>query len=412
MDTLTARASSNVAARLASSCGPSSNCTGSARRVKASGPKTGSRKGLALNATNNFAGDRSVFNRATLSKCATQTRNLSIQCATDVAVSDVVGTPVKNTSVLVVGATGTLGRQIVRRALDEGYDVRCIVRPRQNPADFLRDWGAQTVRADLLKPETLPPALVGIHTIIDASTARPEESIGDIDWEGKKALIQSAKAMGIQRYVFFSIEGCEKHMEVPLMEIKRCTELYLEEIGMPYTTLRCCGFMQALIGQYAVPILEEQEVWGTNDTTKTAYLDTQDVARMTLAALNTEKTIGKTLSLAGPQAYTIQEVISKCEKKASQEANVKTVPIMALKSLRGAAGLFQWSKEAGDRLAFSELMGKNLTIDAPMDETYEILGIEPSEITTLDEYLDDFYGRILKKLKEVGGQSRQKDFYL
>ena len=36
--------------------------------------------------------------------------------------------------------------QVVRKALDEGYEVRCTVRPRQNPADFLRDWGATTVQ--------------------------------------------------------------------------------------------------------------------------------------------------------------------------------------------------------------------------------------------------------------------------
>ena len=157
------------------------------------------------------------------------------------------GTPVPKNTILVVGGTGTLGRQVVRRALDEGYEVRCIVRPRMSPADFLRDWGATTVKADLTDPTSLPAALVGVHTVIDCSTARPEESTSKIDWEGKVALIQCAQAMGIQRYLFFSILHCDRHPEVPLMNIKHCTEQFLAKSGLNYTIFRPCGFMQAIV---------------------------------------------------------------------------------------------------------------------------------------------------------------------
>jgi len=397
--------SQSIATRIASS----SKEQTSSGRVNY-GAKAMTSKNVGANA---FRGDSSVFmKRAPVQNAVLRASRTSVKVEATAAAPAPAGTPLKRTSIMVIGATGTLGRQVVRRALDEGYDVRCIVRPRQNPADFLRDWGAVTVKADLTKPESLPPALVGIHTIIDCATARPEESIKAVDWEGKKALIQSAKAMGIQRYLFFSIAGCEKHPEVPLMDMKRCTEQYLEQLEMPYTVFRMCGFMQALISQYAVPILEEESVWGTDDTTKTAYLDTQDAARMTLASLRTEEAIGKTITLAGPDAYTIAEVIELCEAKSNQEAKVTKVPLGALKLLQSVTGFFQWSRDASDRLAFANVLANNEVVSAPMEETYKLLNMDPAETTTLDGYLDDYYGRILKKLKEVGGQSRQKDFYL
>lgn len=64
------------------------------------------------------------------------------------------------------------------------------------------------------------------------------------------------------------------------------------------------------------------------------------------------------------------------------------------------------------RQAFSQVLSSNETFAAPMDETYKLLGMNPSEVTTLEGYLGEFYSRILSKLKEVGGQSRQRDFYL
>lgn len=298
------------------------------------------------------------------------------------------GTPVRPTSILVVGATGTLGRQIVRRALDEGYD------------------------ADLSKPETIPATLVGIHTVIDCATGRPEEPIKTVDWEGKVALIQCAKAMGIQKFVFFSIHNCDKHPEVPLMEIKHCTEKFLQDSGLNHVTIRLCGFMQGLIGQYAVPILEEKSVWGTDAPTRIAYMDTQDIARLTFIALRNEKLGGKLLTFAGPRAWTTQEVITLCERLAGQDANVTTVPVSILRFTRQLTRFFQWTNDVADRLAFSEVLTSDIVFSVPMNETYKLLGVDSKDIVTLEKYLQDYFTNILKKLKDLKAQSKQTDIFI
>ncbi|HAC63191.1 MAG TPA: 3-beta hydroxysteroid dehydrogenase, partial [Cyanothece sp. UBA12306] len=77
---------------------------------------------------------------------------------------------------LIVGATGTLGRQIARHAIDKGYETRCLVRNSKKAA-FLKEWGAQLVIGNLCEAQTLPPALEGIDAIIDAAAARATDSL-------------------------------------------------------------------------------------------------------------------------------------------------------------------------------------------------------------------------------------------
>ncbi|PPS43979.1 SDR family oxidoreductase [Chroococcidiopsis sp. TS-821] len=305
-------------------------------------------------------------------------------------------------TILVVGATGTLGRQVVRRALDEGYKVRCLVR---NPkkATFLKEWGAELVAGNLCYPDTLPPALAGITAIIDAATARATDSLSikQVDWEGKVALIQAAKAAGVERYIFFSLLDADRHPDVPLMEIKRCTELFLAEAGLNYTILRLCGFMQGLIGQYAIPILEGQAVWITGESSPIAYMDTQDIAKFAVRALSVPETEKQTFPVVGTRAWSAEEIIDLCERLSGKEARITRMPINLLRTMRRVLRFFQWGWNVADRLAFTEVLANGKPLDAPMEEVYQVFGLDPTETTTLESYMQEYFARILKKLREL-----------
>lgn len=305
-------------------------------------------------------------------------------------------------NVLIVGATGTLGRQVVRRALDEGYKVRCLVRsPRK--AAFLKEWGAELVPGNLCQPSSLQAALEGVDAIIDAATARATDSLSmkQVDWDGKVALIQAAKAAGVERFVFFSILDAEKYPNVPLMEIKRCTELFLSEAGMNYTNLRLSGFMQGLIGQYGIPMLEGQAIWVTGESSPIAYMDTQDIAKFAVRALTVPATEKQTFPIVGTRAWTAEEIITLCERLTGKQARVSRMPLNLLRIMRSFSRFFQWGWNVADRLAFAEVLATGVPLSASMDEVYQTFGLDPQETTTLESYLQDYFGRMLKKLKEL-----------
>lgn len=318
-------------------------------------------------------------------------------------------------SLLVVGATGTLGRQVVRRALDEGHTVRCLVRSPRKSA-FLREWGADLVKADLYDPETLSFALEGVSTVIDAATYRPTDpgSIWKLDWESKVALIQAAKKAGVDRFIFFSILNAEKYPNVPMMQIKSCTEDFLKESGLDYTILRLSGFLQGLIGQYAIPILEKQTVWVTGEATPIAYMNTQDIAKFAVRATTLEATRNHTFPVVGTKAWDGYEIIRLCERLSGQDAKIARLPIETLRIVQKFSGFFEWGWNLADRLAFSEVLASGQPLAADMDTVYKTFGLDPKEITTLEDYFSEYFGRMMQKLKQLGydkeDQKRKMNF--
>jgi len=312
-------------------------------------------------------------------------------------------------SLLIIGGTGTLGRQVVLQALTKGYPVRCMVRNFRK-ANFLKEWGVELVYGDLTRPETIPPCFKGITAVIDASTSRANEldSLKKVDWEGKLCLIESATAANVKRFIFFSTQNVEQFENIPLMKLKYGIETKLKKSGIPYTIFRLTGFYQGLIEQYAIPILENYPIWVTNENTNIAYMDTQDIARFCLRSLQIPQTKNQTFFLSGLRGWVSSEIINLCEQLAGQKAKVQKVPLFALKLVSNFFGFFEWGQNISDRLAFVEILNTENNFSKSTFELYKIFKIDPSEIIQLDDYFLEYFIRLLKRLRDINFEDVQK----
>ena len=312
-------------------------------------------------------------------------------------------------SLLIVGGTGTLGRQIVLQALTKGYPVRCLVRNFRK-ANFLKEWGAELIYGDLSIPETIPPCLQGITAIIDASTSRPSDLdiVKTVDWDGKLALIEAAKAAKIKRFVFCSTQNLDQFSNIPLMKMKQGIEIKLKQSQIPYTIFRLTGFYQGLIEQYAIPILENLPIWVTNENMYVAYMDTQDIAKFCLRALQLPKTKNQIFSLNGLKGWLSSEIITLCEQLAGQSAKVQRIPSFLLKLVSNFFGFFEWGQNISDRLAFVEILNLENSSSNSTFELYKFFKLDSSEIIQLDDYFLEYFIRLLKRLRDINFEDIQK----
>ena len=158
--------------------------------------------------------------------------------------------------ILLVGATGTLGRQIAKQAIEDGHEVRCFVRnPRK--ASFLQEWGCELTKGNLLNSSDIEYALQDIEVVIDAATSKPDDpkSIYETDWNGKLNLFNACESLNVKRVIFLSILLTEKFRNVPLMDIKYCTEKLLEKSGLDYTIFKCAAFMPVSYTHLTLPTI-------------------------------------------------------------------------------------------------------------------------------------------------------------
>lgn len=210
--------------------------------------------------------------------------------------------------ILVAGATGYIGDLLAKRLLDQGEPVRCLART-PSKASALADRGAEIVEADVLEPESLPPALEGVRLAYYLIHSMGRGGSGDFvsqDLEGAQNFGRAAKKAGVERIVYLGGLGdpeVSKHLRS-----RHQTALALEDSGVPLTYFRAAAVIGAgsesfLTIYYLVkrlPVMLTPS-WTANETQPIAITDVLDYLTR---ARSLEASGGQTIEIGGPEVTT------------------------------------------------------------------------------------------------------------
>lgn len=249
---------------------------------------------------------------------------------------------------LLTGATGTVGRAVLRRLVSNGTPVRCLVRdPRRLGAERVH---VQIALGDLGDHLSFRHALRGVDTVIHLASVirdQPGGSIEELAGVATWRLVQAAERAGVQRFVFFSTLGASTRSRARLMRAKAIAERAVLDSGLehtvfapsivyspsdPYLTL-----LQHMSWMPVMPIpgggrAAFQPIWA------------EDVADCVLAALPggpaAVQAVGERYELAGPETLTHREIVAVALRSFRRRRRIVAIPIGVTRRLLELVELF------------------------------------------------------------------------
>jgi NADH dehydrogenase len=245
--------------------------------------------------------------------------------------------------ILVAGATGVLGAEIVRQLRDQNRPVRALVRKTSDPAKVarLKNLGATIVEGDLTEPASLELSCQGSETVITTVTAissqNPGDTIATVDQAGQINLVDAAIRAGVSKYIYISVSG-NLDVDCPFITAKRTVERRVMNSDINYTILRPSCFMEfwlSPIGGFNYPN-HRVTVYGEGKN-PLSWISMVDVAHFAVMAVDSLAARNTILELGGPDKLSPRDAVRIFEKGTGRPFQVEYVPEEALRVQREMA---------------------------------------------------------------------------
>ena len=243
--------------------------------------------------------------------------------------------------ILVAGATGIVGGMITRGLLEQGKEVRILVRHnspseqlakegRATSAEELIEAGAEPVYGDLRDRASLNAAVEGTETVITTANSvgrGGEDNPQSVDLEGNRSLIEAAREAGVEHFVFVSSLGADPDHPVPFMRGKGQSEASLRESGMNYTILAPTPYMEVWVAVVVgMPVLQGRPVILVGEGRRRhSFVSDRDVAAFAVAAVENPAARNEYLAMGGPEALSWRDVVETYERVLERSIPVEFV---------------------------------------------------------------------------------------
>ena len=289
--------------------------------------------------------------------------------------------------ILITGASGSVGKEVVREMLKTGKEFCAMFRSKEEAAKAPQ--GVKTVIADFSNEASLSSALQGVDRVF--LVCSPIREL--VELEGN--VIDASKKAGVRRIVLNSALGAGDYNK-SFPSWHRKVEDKLKDSGLEFVILRPNGFMQNTITYLAPSIRAQGAFYDAMGNAKTSLVDVRDVAAVAVQALTTEDHAGKTYELIGPEALTQDEVAKRIAEQSGRVVSHVHIPREAHQKAMSDLGMPEWQVKALLELQDYYVSGRAATVDGLIDK---LLG-KPAR--TMDQFLAEFASEFREQKANAG----------
>ena len=239
--------------------------------------------------------------------------------------------------ILVLGATGNTGGEVLARLVELGAPARALARSPEK-AEVLAATGVDVALGDMTDPVAMAAALQGVDRLFLLSPPHPEQL------EMESAAIAAAEEADVSLIVKLSVLSAGPDSALELGRTHGAIEDRLARSGIPNTVLRPGSFMQNFFSD-APTIQADDTFFAPAGDGATAMVDSRDIAAVAAAVLSERTHVGDVLAITGPEAVTYHEAADALSAATGRTIRYVDVPPEAAREGMLAAGYPDWLVE-------------------------------------------------------------------